>query len=139
MYYDSIIERKYNNMKKQRPTSPHITIYKLQMNMVASMMHRLTGIALFFASIIFPWIVLFYNFGCKDCINNLLAVSMDCVITKLALFCLSFALIYHACNGFRHLFYDVGYGFSIKVTNITGWIVVIASIIINITLWMFFI
>ncbi len=124
-------------MEKQRPTSPHITIYKTQMNMVASMMHRLTGIALFFASIIFPWIILFYNFGCKDCINNVLFACINCKITKIFLFCLSFALIYHACNGIRHLFYDVGYGFSIKATNITGWVVVILSIVINIVLWFF--
>jgi succinate dehydrogenase / fumarate reductase cytochrome b subunit len=116
-----------------RPTSPHIGIYKKQINTFISIMHRFTGIGIFFVSIALPWIFLFYIFGCKECITNIIS----CNITKIFLFFLSFGFIYHSLSGVRHLFYDVGLGFSIKTTNFTGWLVLILSIFITIIFWNF--
>ena len=118
-------------MNKKRPTSPHLTIYRFQINSIVSIMHRFTGIALFFISIALPWILLFYMFGCKACMINMFLIYSQCKIAKIFLFPIIFSMVYHAYAGIRHLFYDVGYGFSIKSTNITGWIVLISSIVVT--------
>lgn len=117
------------------PISPHITIYKIQINMVISMMHRITGMGLFLASIFFPWIYLANLFGLN--IFNYVDCECKIILYKLFLFCLTYALIYHISSGIRHLFYDKGYGFSIKATNISAWAVLISSFLITIMLWNF--
>ena len=114
-------------MSKVRPTSPHITLYKFQINMFISILHRFSGVGLFVASIMFPWICLFCIFSGSD-----LDSLMECKVIQLLLFCLSFALIYHFYSGIRHIFYDMGYGFSIEATNLSCWIVIVSSIVTTI-------
>lgn len=115
-----------------RPTSPHLTIYKPQISSVLSIMHRMTGIGLFFALSILAWGVILWRFSEFD--NSYLQLANSCII-KICLILVTFSWFYHLCNGIRHLFWDSGYGFSIKMINITGWCVVIASIVMTILLW----
>jgi succinate dehydrogenase / fumarate reductase cytochrome b subunit len=124
-------------MNKDRPISPHLSIYKPQINSFISIMHRFTGIGLFFVSIILPWTCVLYIFGCQECMNQFGLLLIDCKITKIFFFLLSFCFVYHSLNGIRHLFYDIGYGFSIKQTNLTGWLVLVLSFIITGTIWNF--
>ncbi|MFY9590158.1 succinate dehydrogenase, cytochrome b556 subunit [Rickettsia endosymbiont of Halotydeus destructor] len=115
----------YNN----RPTSPHLTIYKPQISSSLSIMHRMTGIGLFFALAILVWWLILSTFD-----NSYLQLANSSII-RICLMLVSFAWFYHLCNGIRHLFWDSGYGFSIKAINITGWCVVIASLVMTILLW----
>ncbi|WP_341790730.1 succinate dehydrogenase, cytochrome b556 subunit [Rickettsia endosymbiont of Polydrusus tereticollis] len=115
-----------------RPTSPHLTIYKPQISSVLSIMHRMTGIGLFFALSILAWGVILWRFSEFD--NSYLQLANSCII-KICLILVTFSWFYHLCNGIRHLFWDSGYGFSIKAINITGWCVVIASVVMTILLW----
>lgn len=118
----------YNN----RPTSPHLSIYKPQISTSLSILHRMTGIGLFFAVSILIWWFIFFSLSTyKMCCFEL----FKCGIIKVCLIILSFAWFYHLCNGIRHLAWDSGYGFSIKAVNITGWSAVILSVIMTILLW----
>ncbi len=112
-----------------RTTSPHLTIYKPQISSVLSIMHRMTGIGLFFALAILVWWLILSKFD-----NSYLQLANSCII-KICLILVSFTWFYHLCNGIRHLFWDSGYCFSIKAINITGWCVVIASVVMTILLW----
>lgn len=113
----------------KRPTSQHLTIYKLPMSATLSILHRMTGVTLFFAVSILTWWLILSKFD-----NDYLSLANYCII-KICLVAVSFAWFYHFCNGVRHLFWDIGYGFSIKAVNLSGWTVMIVSVILTILLW----
>ncbi len=56
---------------------------------------------------------------------------------KLALMSWLVAFYYHLCSGIRHLFWDIGRGYSIPVVNFTGWLVVIATVLLTVMTWGF--
>jgi succinate dehydrogenase / fumarate reductase cytochrome b subunit len=121
-----------DDIHARRPTSPHLSIYKKQISSVLSIFHRLTGIMLFLGFSLIAWWMVFWVFSKFDVhvfnfTNNLLA--------KLLLYSLSFALFYHLCTGIRHLFWDMGYGYSLNVMHKTGWAAVICAFILTIILW----
>jgi len=114
-------------MKKNRPLSPHLSIYKAQISSVLSITHRVSGIILLLGSILMSWLIaasVFYPeiWECS-CINS-------CVI-KFMIFGWTIMLFFHLLNGIRHLFWDAGYGFDIKTMNKTGMLVVILTAILT--------
>ncbi|WP_371222781.1 succinate dehydrogenase, cytochrome b556 subunit [Orientia tsutsugamushi] len=115
---------KFNN-SHTRPISPHITIYRMQMSMILSILHRLSGIAVFGgASIITWWLIL-----CVYSDFDRVVVDIFYNLWFQALIYLTiFTTCFHLCTGIRHLIWDTGYGFSIKYINISGWIAVALSI-----------
>ena len=113
----------------KRPTSPHLTIYKPQISSTLSILHRMTGVALFFAISMLVWWLIFDKFD-----NNYLQLA-GCYIIKICLIAISFAWFYHLCNGIRYLFWSMGYGFSIKAINLSGWAVVVCSVVLTLLLW----
>ena len=118
---------------KNRPTSPHLTIYKKQISSVLSIFHRVTGAGLFAGLSLLVWyfIILAFNkfdTGCMHCCK--------CNVLKISLVLISFAWFYHLCNGIRHLIWDSGYCFSIKAINFTGWFVVASSVIMTVVFWL---
>jgi len=120
------------DIRARRPTSPHLSIYKKQISTVLSILHRLTGMGLFIGLSIIAWWMIFWVFSKFDpqiygLVNNL--------IVRLGLYAMSMALFYHLCNGIRHLFWDMGYGYSISVMYKSGWSVVVVSIILTILFW----
>ncbi|MDX1924809.1 MAG: succinate dehydrogenase, cytochrome b556 subunit [Rickettsiaceae bacterium] len=118
--------------KNKRPTSPHLSIYKPQITSVLSISHRLTGVALFFAlSIISWWIIYFVFFGPCKCVLYV----VESQIFTFALQIVSVFATYHFLNGIRHLFWDIGWGFSLCSVNYSGWLVVTLTILITFVLW----
>ena len=121
-----------------RPLSPHLQIYKPQITSITSIMHRLTGVALYIGLIGFCWFI-FYNVYVFDNGNS---VPCDCIILKtfgyLIAFGFLFALYFHICNGVRHLFWDAGKGFELKTALITGKIVLTISLLLTISNIVFF-
>lgn len=118
---------------KNRPTSPHLTIYKKQISSVLSIFHRMTGAGLFAGLSLLVWyfIILAFNkfdTGCMHCCK--------CNVLKISLVLMSFAWFYHLCNGIRHLIWDSGYCFSIKAINVTGWFVVASSVMMTVVFWL---
>ena len=121
------------DIHSRRPTSPHLSIYKKQISSVLSILHRMTGIGLFIGFAIIAWWMIVWVFSKFDpkvfgLMNNL--------IVRLGLYVSSWALLYHLCNGIRHLFWDMGYGYSIPAMNKSGWGVVIVSGLLTILFWM---
>ena len=112
-----------------RPTSPHLTIYKKQISSVLSILHRATGVGLFLGLSILIWYFIISTFNECGCEHT---EFLQCNLLKAALICISFAWFYHLCNGIRHLIWDSGYCFSIKAVNFTGWFVVICSVLMTI-------
>jgi succinate dehydrogenase / fumarate reductase cytochrome b subunit len=117
-----------------RPTSPHLTIYKWQITMVLSILHRMTGAALYFGSLLFIlWLcIAAYAPPYYEQLHKLLAS----IPGQICLMGWSFSLFLHLANGIRHLFWDMGYGYSVPVANRSGIAVLLLTLLATVALWL---
>ena len=115
------------NKIKNRPISPHLTIYKPQLNSVLSIMHRITGITLLVGLLILTAWFFALSLGEKQFrfIDNI----VDSIIFQLILLGSLGALWFHFFAGIRHLFWDIGLGFNLKSVQRSSYAVLIFTII----------
>jgi succinate dehydrogenase / fumarate reductase cytochrome b subunit len=116
-----------------RPLSPHLQVYRPQITSMLSILHRLTGIALAFGTLLLAYWLIAAATG-----PGAFATAQGLIgsfVGRLLLFGWSFALFYHLCNGIRHLVWDAGYGFEIETATLSGWIVVGASAGLTVICW----
>lgn len=117
----------------RRPLSPHLQIYKWQVQMVSSILHRATGIALAAGTLLVLWGLLALAAGeshfdhFKACIGSPVGIIL--------LIGWSWSLFYHLCNGIRHLVQDTGAGYAIPKFVRSSWLSVIASIVLVVIVW----
>jgi len=116
-----------------RPLSPHLQIYRWQITMTLSILHRMTGVALAVGTVLLVWWLLAAAAGPAPFAD--VQSFIGSFVGRLLLFGWSFALFYHLCNGIRHLAWDAGWGFEIKTMTATGWLVVIASVALTLIAW----
>lgn len=117
----------------ERPLSPHIGVYKWQITMVMSILHRATGVFLSIGLLMLTSWLLAIATG-----SNEYAQILDffrSVFGRLLLIGWSFAFFYHFCNGIRHLFWDSGRGFEIEQVKTSGVFTFIAAIILTAGTW----
>jgi succinate dehydrogenase / fumarate reductase cytochrome b subunit len=118
---------------RKRPLSPHLQIYRWEITSVLSIMHRMTGVALYFGSLLLVmWVTaaayspdLFYK------LHNFWGTGLG----RIFLCGWSICFFYHLMNGVRHLCWDAGVGFELKDAVVTGWTVVIGTIILTAISW----
>lgn len=116
-----------------RPLSPFTTIYRWQIQMVTSIVHRVTGIALAVGTILLV-IALFSLASGPDAFAEVRAFCGSWIGTIL-LIGWTWALAFHLLNGIRHLLQDVGMGFAIPQFVRNGWIVSIGSFVLTALVW----
>lgn len=116
----------------KRPTSPHLSIYRPQISSSLSILHRMTGVALYFSLIILSWwfIMFIYKGECK-CMMWI----TETIIFQLAIKAIIFCGAYHLLNGIRHLVWDLGFGYSLPAMRKSGWTVVLLSLALSFYLW----
>ncbi|MDH3688303.1 MAG: succinate dehydrogenase, cytochrome b556 subunit [Gammaproteobacteria bacterium] len=119
---------------RTRPISPHLQIYKPQLTSVLSITHRATGIFLALGTVMLVYWIMAIASG-PDAYNTIRSF-FGSVIGKLLLLGWSYALFYHLCNGIRHLFWDIGMGFEMRTVYISGWAVVVASLVLTLSAWL---
>lgn len=114
-------------MSVQRPLSPHLTIYRPQITTTLSILHRITGLLLTLGAVVLVAWVATVAAGpeCHATFQRLI----DSLPGRLLQLGLVFSLFFHLCNGVRHLFWDMGKGFSLEATTRSGWTVVALSVI----------
>ncbi|MDT3685271.1 MAG: succinate dehydrogenase, cytochrome b556 subunit [Pseudorhodoplanes sp.] len=116
-----------------RPLSPHLQIYKPMLTMVMSIVHRITGAALFFGTLLLTWWLLAAASG--PTAYGKFQWVMESWIGLLVLFGYTWALIHHMLGGIRHLIWDTGRGFGPAERE---WLVLaglIGSIGLTLILW----
>ena len=116
-----------------RPLSPHLQIYKPQLTSVLSISHRITGAGLALGAILVT-VWLFAALSGDDAFA-LVQRFRDSIIGQLMLFCWLFAFVYHLLNGVRHMSWDAGYGFDLKSTYKSGWIMGLGAVALTILIW----
>ena len=120
-------------MNRQRPLSPHLQIYKPQLTSILSILHRATGVALSIGSVILVSWVVALSLG--ETAYSSYSIIINSWFGKLVLFGFTFGLFYHLSNGIRHLFWDAGYGYDLKVAYTSGTLVIISSLTLTIVTW----
>ena len=92
----------------RRPLSPHLQIYSPMLTMIMSIMHRITGIALYAGTLLLAWYLIALAMG-PDAFE---AVTwfLDSIIGKVVLLGFTWSLFHHLLGGVRHFLWDAGYG-----------------------------
>lgn len=119
--------------KAQRPLSPHLTIYRLQISSALSILHRFTGIALAIGTLMLVYWLASAAWGPAAYADA--QGFIGSIVGQLLLIGWAWALFYHLGNGIRHLVWDAGYGYELPTMAKTGWAVVIASFVLTIVVF----
>jgi succinate dehydrogenase / fumarate reductase cytochrome b subunit len=116
-----------------RPLSPFLGIYRWPLAMALSITHRATGIALAAGTLLIVWLLLALANGPE----SYAAARAFCAswFGIVLLFGWSWSLAFHLANGVRHLFWDVGKGYSIQQAKISGVVVVVFSLVLTGLIW----
>ena len=116
-----------------RPLSPHLQIYKPMLTMMMSIIHRMTGAALYFGSLLLAWWLIaaatgpdYFNF-----VNGLAGT----LIGKLVLFGYTWALVHHMFGGIRHFIWDTGSGFELPTIEFMARASIVASFGLTVLIW----
>ena len=117
-------------MENKNPLSPHIQIYRWHISSLVSISHRITGIInIIVITLICLWASLLLLGESKYETINLLLNSL---LGKFIILSVTWSFSFQILSEIRHLIMDLGYGFELKTTKITGLIVIIGSIILTI-------
>ena len=116
-----------------RPLSPHLQIYKPMLTMMMSIIHRLTGMALYFGSLLLAWWLIAAATGPDyfDFVNGLAGT----LVGKLVLFGYTWALIHHMFGGIRHFIWDTGRGFELPTVEFMARATIAASLGLTALIW----
>ncbi len=119
--------------KVERPLSPHLQIYKPLINMMMSIVHRLTGAALYFGTLLLAWwlIAAAIGPGYFKFVNGLLGSPLGLLV----LLGFTWALIHHMLGGIRHLIWDTGRALDLVTVDRLAWGSIIASILLTLAVW----
>lgn len=116
-----------------RPLSPHLQVYRWQVTMLLSILHRVTGFGLGVGALLVTWWLMAAAMGEQSFLDfHGFASSL---VGKLFLFGWVWAFVFHFLNGIRHLVWDAGRGFAVKTAALSGWLVLIASFIGAALVW----
>lgn len=120
----------------QRPLSPHLQVYRWQLTMLMSILHRATGAALAVGVIPFTWWLIAAASG-PAAYEQFMAFCAS----PLGVFMLmgwSVCFYYHLANGIRHLIWDTGSLLNIKKAYAAGYFVFFATVLLTAGTWLFF-
>ncbi len=122
-----------NAPMKERPLSPHLSIYKPMLTMMMSIVHRITGAALYFGMALFAW----WLFSASHSSGYFALVHgfIGSWIGRLVLFGFTWALVHHALGGLRHLLWDTGRGFDLKLIEVMAKATLVGSVLLTILIW----
>jgi len=122
-------------MYEKNPLSPHLQIYGWQISSLLSITHRIVGVVNIVAiTLICLWTISFlFGEDNYEVLKNL----FQSFFGKFIIVSLSWSFSFHALNEIRHLIWDLGYGFDLKISKITGVITIIGSLALTIFVYLF--
>jgi len=121
-------------MQLNRPLSPHLSIHKKILTSVFSIFHRLTGIGLSIGAILLSIWTILIALG-PDYFLIFETIS-SFILFKIFLYLWTLAIFYHLFNGIRYLFWSYGKMMDLRIVYISGYVVIILSILSTLLVWM---
>ena len=121
-------------MQNNNPLSPHLHIYKWHISSLLSITHRVVGVINFFAlmAICFWAISLFFG----ENFYRSFEIVLNTFYGKFLIISLCWTFSFQILNEIRHLVWDAGFGFDLKVAKISGVITLIGSFILTILFYL---
>jgi succinate dehydrogenase / fumarate reductase cytochrome b subunit len=121
------------DIKANRPLSPHIQIYRWHLTMVMSIVHRVTGGALYFGTLLLAWwlVALAAGPGPFAFANKVLGSWLGLVV----LFGASWALIHHMLGGLRHFAWDFGFAMGKPARDRIALANLVGSVVLTVLVW----
>lgn len=117
----------------ERPLSPHLQTYRWTLTMVLSIIHRATGVALYFGTLLLSWWLIAVAFG-PTAYAHVQAFTGS-FIGRLIVLAYTWALLHHLLSGIRHFVWDLGYGFKPNEREALTWGALIGGIALTVLVW----
>lgn len=121
------------NVTKSRPLSPHLFIYKPIPTMVMSIVHRITGAALYFGTILVAWWLIAAASG--EAYFEWVNWFFGTPVGWLVLFGYTWALIHHMLGGIRHFVWDMGHGYEKHLSTKVAVAMPFVSVALTVVIW----
>ena len=119
---------------KNNPLSPHLQIYKWQISSLLSITHRIVGVINILAiTLICIWVL---SLLLGESNYEITQVFLKSFFGKFIVVFLCWTFSFHILNEIRHLVWDMGYGFDLKVTKITGVLAFVGSFVLTILFYL---
>ncbi len=116
--------------RAERPLSPHLQIYRIQMTSVSSILTRITGNGIIVGVVLAVWWLL------AAAVSDDYFAAANAVATSWfgdLVFALSLLGVwYHYLAGLRHLYFDAGHGLDIRTAEMLGWVCIIGSVVLTV-------
>jgi succinate dehydrogenase / fumarate reductase cytochrome b subunit len=109
-----------------RPLSPHLTIYRPQLNSITSILIRITGNAMLVSAFLVVWWLMALASGPEyfETVDGWVTSVLGDIVMALSVL----GLWYHALGGLRHLIWDAGYGLDADTSDKMGWGMLIGAV-----------
>ena len=121
-------------MYEKNPLSPHLQIYRWHLSMILSITHRIIGVVNSIAIILICLWTISLLFGEEN--YEIIKILFQSLLGKLLITSLSWSFSFHMLSEIRHLIWDLGYGFDLKISKITGVITIIGSLTLTILIYL---
>ena len=121
-------------MYEKNPLSPHLQIYRWHLSMILSITHRIIGVVNSVAMILICLWTISLLFGEEN--YEIIKIFFQSFFGKLLIISLSWSFSFHMLSEIRHLIWDLGYGFDLKISKITGVITIIGSLALTILIYL---
>ena len=118
----------------KNPISPHLQIYSWHISSLLSITHRIVGVINLLAIILMFFWILTFSFSENN--YELFLQIINSFFGKFILIGFTWSMSFHIFSGIRHLVWDMGYGFEIKIANISGILVIFFSFVTTIIFWL---
>ena len=120
---------------KNNPLSPHLQIYSWHISSLLSITHRIVGVINIIAIIFICFWTILLSLGESN--YEFIQIFFQSFFGKFFIVFLSWSFSFHILNEIRHLAWDMGYGFDLKISQITGIITIFGSFIFTILIYLF--
>jgi succinate dehydrogenase / fumarate reductase, cytochrome b subunit len=121
-------------MDNNNPLSPHIQVYRWHISSLVSISHRITGIVNISAiTVICFWV---FSLMLGESSFELIKLFLQSIFGKFIILGLTWSFSFQILSEIRHLIMDLGYGYELKTTKITGLLVIFGSIFLTILFYL---
>jgi len=118
---------------RARPLSPHLTVYRMPITMTMSIIHRITGGALYFGTLLVAvWLMAAAS---SEATFDWVNWAFGSWLGRLILFGYTWALMHHMLGGVRHLVWDTGAGLEKHTASKIAWATLAGSISLTLLIW----
>ena len=135
MFNEKIVTLVYKFiMYDNNPLSPHLQIYKWQISSLLSITHRIVGVINFFAFVVICFWTISLLAG--EIRYQFIEAFLKTILGKFLIISLCWTFSFQILNEIRHLVWDAGYGFDLKIAKITGILTLVGSLFFTILFYL---